>query len=150
MRYQVPQFIDVEDKIIGPFTLKQFLIYLGAVLSLIPVYLLTDLSLFITIAVPVLGAAVMFAHLKINGKSLFTTLLNAAGFYSAGQLYIWRRAAGGKPLKIIDAEWQESVQVAEPIPAHVTSLTHMAQALETQGNVVKAENVEDVLESSHV
>lgn len=145
MRYQVPQFIDVEDKIIGPFTLKQFLIYLGAVLGLIPVYLLSDLSLFITVAIPILGIAVMFAHLKINGKTLFATLLNAAGFYSGGQLSIWRREGQTKPLKIVDPAWQEAIQLTQPPAPRPSSLTHMAQALETQGNVVKAEPVADIL-----
>ncbi len=30
MEYQVPQFIEVEDKIIGPLTLKQFIYVAGA------------------------------------------------------------------------------------------------------------------------
>ncbi|GAH87221.1 unnamed protein product, partial [marine sediment metagenome] len=25
MQFQVPQYIDIEDKVIGPFTIKQFL-----------------------------------------------------------------------------------------------------------------------------
>jgi hypothetical protein len=29
MRYQVPQFIDVEDKVIGPLTIKQFIYLAG-------------------------------------------------------------------------------------------------------------------------
>ena len=29
MRFQVPQFIEVEDKIFGPFTLKQFIYMAG-------------------------------------------------------------------------------------------------------------------------
>ena len=29
MRYQVPQFTDIEDKIIGPFTIKQFVYVVG-------------------------------------------------------------------------------------------------------------------------
>lgn len=145
MRYQVPQFIEIEDKIIGPFTLKQFLIYLGAVLALIPVFLLSDLSLFMTIAIPTMGAAVMFAHLTINGKTLFSTLLNAFGFFSGGQMYMWQRVSGSKPLKIIDQEWRELLRVENVTPTGVPSLTHMAQTLETQGNVVKAEEVEDLL-----
>ena len=31
MEYQVPQFIEVEDKIFGPFTLKQFIYVAGGV-----------------------------------------------------------------------------------------------------------------------
>ena len=30
MQFRVPQFIDIEDKVIGPLTLKQFAYVLGA------------------------------------------------------------------------------------------------------------------------
>ena len=91
MRFQVPQFIETETKIVGPFTLKQFLIYVAAVLCLIPVYISSDLSLFITIALPVLGLAAAFAHIKIGSKSLAQTVANAASHTLHGQFYMWRR-----------------------------------------------------------
>ena len=31
MRFQVPQFIEVEDKIFGPFTFKQFIYIAGGI-----------------------------------------------------------------------------------------------------------------------
>jgi hypothetical protein len=44
MHYQVPQFIEIEDKIFGPLTLKQFIYLAGGVglclifFSLLPIY----------------------------------------------------------------------------------------------------------------
>ena len=51
MQFQVPQFIEVEDKIFGPLTFKQF-IYMGGGLStayvfwhLLPIYIAAPLIL---------------------------------------------------------------------------------------------------------
>lgn len=145
MRYQVPQFVDIEDKIIGPFTLKQFLMYVGATMVLVPVYLSSDLSLFITIALPVYGIAVAFAHVKIANRSLFTTVYNAFNFVSGGQKWIWRRTAKPRKLIIKDPEWQEA-RVNEDIRGNMTPLAYKTQSLETEGTLVKAEEVEDILD----
>jgi hypothetical protein len=146
MRYQVPQFVDIEDKIIGPLTLKQFLIYIVAVMVLTPVYLLSDLSLFITFALPVMGVAVAFAHIKINGKSLAVFLANAFQYYTHPQLYRWHRSSKPKPLTIRDSEWEELVEAQTLFRQELTSLTAMAQALETHGNIVAAEEIEDAFD----
>jgi hypothetical protein len=143
MRYQVPQFVDIEDKIIGPLTLKQFLMYLVAVMCLIPVYIASDLSLFITIALPILGIAAAFAHIKIGNKSLATTVVNAVNHTLHGQLYLWRRTLHTRPLLIKDPNWQQSE--ADNAASRAHSLNQIAQNLETQGNTVKAPEVEDML-----
>ncbi len=145
MRFQVPQFIDIEDKIVGPFTLKQFLMYVVACMLLVPVYIYTDLSLFITIALPVLGIAAAFAHVKIYGKSLSQVMFAGITYLSRGQLYIWRRQKN-QPFKIVDPEWNtggsEDTNPALTRPA--SSLNAIAQSLETTGNV-STEDIPDPL-----
>ena len=138
MRFQVPQFTDIEDKIVGPFTLKQFLIYVVACMLLVPVYIYTDLSLFITIALPVLGVAAAFAHVKIYGKSLSQVLFAGIFYISKGQLYIWRRQKN-QPFKIIDPEWNANLseRVNTSLTRPASSLNKIAQELETTGNVSK-------------
>lgn len=139
MRYQVPQFIDVEDKVIGPFTIKQFLIYLMAVLFLIPVFLLSDLALFITIAIPVIVAAAAVAHLKINGKSVFATAANLLGYMSRGQMYVWRREKSNKNMSI-----QGGMMDSNVASTPTGSLSQEAQNLDTGGSVV-GEDLDDPL-----
>lgn len=142
MRFQVPQFVDIEDKIIGPFTLKQFLMYLAAAMVLAPIYLVTDLSLFITLALPIIGVAVMFAHLKIHGKSFFGVLVAAGQFFMQGQLYLWRRQGEPKLLKIIDTDW-EILPQEQPSYRRERSIAGIARALETEGSTVKSADVPD-------
>lgn len=142
MRYQVPQFVDIEDKIIGPFTLKQFLTYVFACMLLVPIYIYSDLSLFITIALPVLGIAAVFAHVKIYGRSFGSVIFSALQYFSKGQLYIWRRTKA-QPMKIVDPEWTEvRSRVAADRQSH--SLSKIAEDLETKGHV-STEDLEDPL-----
>lgn len=145
MRFQVPQFTDIEDKIVGPFTLRQFITYVVAVMFLIPIYVYSDLSLFITIAIPMLGVAAVFAHLKIYGKSFGMVLISGISYTMKGQLYIWRRQKD-KPFRIIDPEWDITAN-AETNPALAErphSLDAIAQSLETTGNV-STEDIPDPL-----
>lgn len=145
MRYQVPQFVDIEDQIIGPFTLKQFLMYVVAVLILIPVYLFSDLALFLLVAIPVLGVAALFAHWKINGRPLAATIASGFQFYTAGQLYIWRRTENPKILKIIDPQWEELATGREVATMDRSDIAALAQGIETHGNVSNTDEADPLL-----
>lgn len=151
MRFQVPQYVDIQDKIVGPLTLKQFGIYFSGVLLLIPVYLFSDLSLFITIALPIGAAAAAFAHFKPQGKPLEIFILNAFQFYTGGQFWLWRREPNRKLLVIKDRELQEIANLYEhsnAVPTDLTSSLEKASAsIETEGNVV-AEDADDPLDMS--
>ncbi|MEK7097981.1 MAG: PrgI family protein, partial [Patescibacteria group bacterium] len=75
-QFVVPQFIDVEDKIFGPVTTRQFVILLVAGLVLFVAYKLADLSLFIFFLATIGGSALILAFVKINGQSFHYFLLN--------------------------------------------------------------------------
>ena len=143
MRYQVPQFVDIEDKIVGPLTLRQFIMYLVAVLLLIPIFLFSDLGLFITIALPVLATAGAFAHVKIQGQTLATLLSNAVFFYTGTQLYTWQRGSKRPELIIKDTAWEELALAREESSADLRSFVDLSRSLETGGSVVKSEEVTD-------
>ncbi|MFA6601462.1 MAG: PrgI family protein [Candidatus Paceibacterota bacterium] len=98
MRFQVPQFIEVEDKIFGPLTLKQF-IYLagGAGLSFICYSLLGSLVLsFIPMAV-IVGISLSLAFYKINGKPFINVVEAASKYYFGNKLYIWKKKEKSRP-----------------------------------------------------
>lgn len=92
MQFQVPQFIEVEDKIFGPLTFKQF-IYIGGGLGasyilwrLLPIYLAGPL-----IAV-VGGTAAGLAFFQINGRPFIIGLENGFFFLIRSKLYLWNNA----------------------------------------------------------
>ena len=92
-QFIVPQFIDVEAKIIGPITARQFLILLGATMIIALSYRLFDFSLFLVIAVVVLGIATIFAFVKINGRPFHYFVLNIIQTVRRPGLRVWNHKA---------------------------------------------------------
>lgn len=91
MEYQVPQFIEVEDKIFGPLTWKQF-IYLGGGVGLaVIVFLYFPLFVAFLIGLPVMALAGALAFYKVNDRSFVDILGAGFNFYTKDRLYLWRK-----------------------------------------------------------
>ena len=89
MQYQVPQFIDIEDRIIGPLTLKQFMYLAGAAaMMLIGWFLFTFWFWFLT-SIPVVAVALAFAFLKINGRPFVFFIFSFFAYIFRPRLYVW-------------------------------------------------------------
>ncbi len=90
-QFQVPQFIMVEDTVIGPFTIKQFL-FIGAG-GMLVVFLRMSFRPFIfyPASFVVMALAAGLAFLKMNGQPLPTVIKNAVFFAFRPRLYIWKR-----------------------------------------------------------
>ena len=89
MQYQVPQFIDVEDKIVGPLSLRQFLYISGAICLIMILYFVLTLWLWIVLAILIGGGAAALALVKVNGRPLTRLALSALQFYWQPQTYVW-------------------------------------------------------------
>jgi hypothetical protein len=90
MEYQVPQFIEVEDKIFGPLSLKQF-IYLAGGTGL-SVGLVLYLKTFgIILSIPVVALALALSFYKVNNKSFVELLEAGFNYYIGGRLYLWKK-----------------------------------------------------------
>lgn len=94
MRFSVPQFIEIEDKIFGPFTFKQF-IYLagGAGMCFLIYSFISPLSSFLAILLilPVGGFALALAFYKVNEKPFIGVVESAFHYFSRDKLYIWKK-----------------------------------------------------------
>ena len=90
MQYQVPQFIETEDKIVGPFSLRQF-IYLavGGAISF-TLFFTVKTWLWFAMSAIVVAASLAFAFLKINGRPFANFILSAISFYWKPQTYVWQ------------------------------------------------------------
>jgi hypothetical protein len=148
MRYQVPQFVDIEDKVIGPLTVKQFLIYVVAAMLLAPVYVSSDLALFLTIALPVAAIAAAFAHIRPGGKSLMANVSNAASYLARGRIFIWRRTSQPKLLPVQGDEYRhQDLSGILPAALQTSALADQARTLNTSGSVIN-EDLEDPYENA--
>jgi len=91
MRFQVPQFIDVEDKIFGPLTLKQFIYLAGAGgLVFISFAFLPKFFAFL-----IGGIAAMFgvalAFYKVDNRPFIVVLESAFNYFTKSRLYLWQK-----------------------------------------------------------
>ena len=134
MQFQVPQFIETEDKIVGPFTLRQFAYVgvAGGISALLYFSVVTWLWLIATVIV--FGGAIALAFVKIEGRPLANVVMSAFGFYWKPQTYLWKAESaapvaartvtkeGGVSLENIFAgmalhkRW-ENLQTGEKMPA---------------------------------
>ena len=96
-QFQVPQFITVEDKVIGPLTVKQSVYVLGGIVLIVLARLIFVPILFFPIAAVIGGFAAALAFLKINEVS-FPTIVKNGFFYSMRpHIYIWKKQDRKKP-----------------------------------------------------
>jgi len=93
MRFQVPQFIEVEDKIFGPLTLKQF-IYLagGGGLSFLVYVFLNSVFLSAVPIIIIMGISAGLAFYKVNNRPVLDMIESAFKYYVGGKLFIWKKA----------------------------------------------------------
>jgi len=90
MEYQVPQFIEVENKIIGPLTLRQF-IYIGGAGGLCIIFFVyLPLIVAIILSALVAGLAAALAFYKINGKPLINVIEAGFNYYTGAKLFLWK------------------------------------------------------------
>lgn len=89
MQFQVPQFIEVEDKIFGPLTFKQFIYVLGGLggsyilWRVLPIYIAGPLILV------VVGMAAALAFFQYNGRPFILGLESAFYYFIGTKLYLW-------------------------------------------------------------
>lgn len=99
MQYVIPQFIDVEDKIIGPIAVRQFIILIITALGCFIFYKLFDFWLFILMAIltVVIGGALAF--LKVNGRPFHYFILNLFATFKKPKLRVWQKMVSSEDLK---------------------------------------------------
>lgn len=91
MRFQIPQFIDVEDKIFGPFTLKQFIYLAGGTSVAVVGVTLFGVFFGLLISLPIVVLAAALAFYKINNRPFVYTLESAFKYVTKNKLYIWHK-----------------------------------------------------------
>lgn len=116
-QFVVPQFIDVEDKIFGPVTTRQFLILLSAGLILFICFKLTDIGLFIFLAALIGGSALMIAFVKINGQAFHYFLLNIIQTLRRPSRRIWQKVfSKAELIEFRDSSKIEVVEAVKEVP----------------------------------
>lgn len=90
MEYQVPQFIEVENKLVGPLTLKQFIYVAGGVGMCVVFFAYLPLIFALALSALVGGFAGALAFYKVNGKPFINVLEAGFNYYTGAKLFLWK------------------------------------------------------------
>ncbi len=90
MEYHVPQFIEVEDKIIGPLTLRQFIYIAGGAGLCIVFFAYFSFIFAFLFSIPVAAFAAALAFYRVNGKSFIEMLEAGFNYYMGAKLFLWK------------------------------------------------------------
>ena len=125
MRFEVPQFIDVEDKLFGPLTFTQFIYLAGAggisfaiwalgsrFLPFIPFFVL------VAFMIPFVMFGVALAFYKHNNRPFIVLVESWFNYMMRGKFYIWKKREK-KP----EEEVQEVQVVQQNSPLYIPKLS---------------------------
>lgn len=93
MMFNVPQFIDVEDKVAGPLTAKQLFWMIGMAAAIMLIVSIFPGPAAYVVAVPVVIVFVLFAFYRPNGQPLIAYAVSAFFFLFHPKVLMWRRPA---------------------------------------------------------
>ena len=94
MRFQLPQFIETEVKIVGPFTLYQFLWVAGGAAILFLLFMFTKGLLFIALALPIAAIFIALAFVKMDGVPLLVYISYGLSYILNPKKYIFKKDNG--------------------------------------------------------
>jgi len=89
MQFQVPQFIEVEDKIFGPLTFKQFIYVAGGAGLAYVLYRMLPQYLGLPLGMVALGSGAAFAFVEWNGRPFIAGVESAFYYFFRSKLYLW-------------------------------------------------------------
>lgn len=91
MQFKVPQFIDVEDKLFGPFSFRQFIYLAGGAGLIFIIYKLLPLWIGIFLILPVAALSLLLVFYKINEKPFIFYLEAGFNYLTSSKLFIWKQ-----------------------------------------------------------
>lgn len=104
-QFQIPQFIDYEDKVIGPLTIKQFLWLLAGGAIVFTLWVSFPLILFIILGIPIAILFLALAFYKINGRPFIIFITSSINYFIHPKMLLWKGES--KEKKPVFAEEKE-------------------------------------------
>jgi membrane protein implicated in regulation of membrane protease activity len=90
MRFEIPQYIEIEDKIFGPLSWRQFLYLFGGIGMAIALFLV-NIFLFLIVGLPLAVLAGALAFFPVNNRPFSFFLEAILTYFKSKRLYLWRQ-----------------------------------------------------------
>ena len=143
MRFQVPQFIEVEDKIFGPLTFKQFIYSAGGVGVAVMLFIFLPKFLAIIISLPIVLFGMALAFYKVNDKPFINMDEAFVQYMLTNKLYIWKKeenkAVGSKEQEVGEKPIQQ-VYVPKLSESKLKELTWSLDIKENRNPITGSES----------
>ncbi len=133
MRFQIPQFIEVEDRIFGPLTIKQFIYLAGGAGFSFALYRFLPLLLAIPLILATASLALTLSFFKLHGRNFITVMESAFHFFRTSRLYIWRKVPKTPLGKGIKAAEETPITVPRLSESKLKDLTWSLDIYEQMG-----------------
>lgn len=98
MQFSVPQFTDVEDRIVAGLTFKQFgIVFLAGVLVFVVFTISKSVIATIVLGVILGFPALVVAFGRVNGRPIYAAFGPLMGYLTGGRLYVFHKQAKSLP-----------------------------------------------------
>jgi hypothetical protein len=140
MQFQIPQFIEIEDKIAGPFSLRQLLFVVGGGIITFLAFTMLPFFAALLIGLIALGGSLALALVKVNGQPLPRIAFAAAGFFWKPRLYLWKREMKERTYEMPEFAGLKNIPAPEEpaIEQYGEPIKTVAAPVETQKRVAPA------------
>ena len=146
MQFPVPQFTDVEDRIIGGLSFKQFgIVFLAGVITF-AVYTVSKnvpITVIAGIFVGLPSLALTFG--KLNGRPLYQSVGNFIRFLFGAKLYVYQKQAQTIAAQKIPVKVTETQAIKDPkeTAVKIKQLNYLLQQEVSQENVATSNKIEN-------
>ncbi len=142
-KFIVPQFIDKEDQILGPVTVRQFLIMLVAVFTIFIANRILAFPYFIVYTIFAGSIGGVFGFLKINGQPFHIFFINFLQTITRPPLRVWdKRPTDSEIRAYTKVEVAAPIIVAKTKPRPESSRLRDLSLVVNTGGVYKPEQEE--------
>ena len=138
MQFQVPQFIETEDKIIGPLTWKQFAYIAAAGAVSVVLFLILTPLIWFMLTLVVGGIAVALAFVPVNGRPLIVFLRALSDNIWRPKIYVFQPRGSQKeteltavPAKLVKGRHGIPVEISKLGLPSIVGLKGLRQWLQT-------------------
>jgi hypothetical protein len=139
-QFVVPQFIDAEDKILGPLTVRQFVIMLLVFLTETVMWRVMPFVWFLVVGLPFFSFGVILSFVRVNGQPFHLFLLNVVQSLRKPRVRVWDKRLNDAEVRayLVRVETPRPPPAPRKAPVSASRLQELTLVVNT-GGVYKPE-----------
>ncbi|MEW5805530.1 MAG: PrgI family mobile element protein [Patescibacteria group bacterium] len=116
MQYELPRYIEEEAKILGPLSLKQFMIAFAGIIISALFFFFFQAWLAMTLSLILMSGIVFLMFGKIEGRSATTVVLGMIKYVWLPKVFVWQKPALKSKQIYVETLRKQEPKPTEPEP----------------------------------